>query len=101
MSRQALALVLVLARVAAPLYAVAQLTARVYRLGFLSMRGPTDNPQLDAFRAGLRDLGYIEGCNVILEVRYADGDDRKLAELAAELVRLNPDVIVAQSGSAS
>jgi len=101
MSRKALALVLVLACVAAPLYAVAQQTARVYRLGFLSMRGPTDNPQLDAFRAGLRDLGYIEGRNVILEVRYADGDDRKLAELAAELVRLNPDVIVAQSGSAS
>src|SRR5262245_5546055 len=101
MSRKALALVLVLACVAAPLYAVAQQTARVYRLGFLSMRGPTDDPQLDAFRAGLRDLGYIEGRNVVLEVRYADGADQKLGELAAELVKLNPDVIVAQSGVAS
>src|SRR5262245_66073249 len=63
--------------------------------------GPADNPQLDGFRAGLRELGYVYGGNVVLEVRYADGDDRKLGELAAELVRLNPDVIVAQSGVAS
>jgi putative ABC transport system substrate-binding protein len=102
MSRRALALVLVLACVAPPISAVAQQTARVYRLGFLSMRGgPADNPQLDAFRAGLRELGYVEGRNVVLEVRYAGGADQKLGELAAELVKLNPDVIVAQSGSAS
>ena len=74
----------------------------MYRLGFLSMRaGPTDNPQLEAFRAGLRELGYVEGRNVVLEIRYADGHDDKLAGLATELVRLNPDVIVAQSGVAS
>jgi putative ABC transport system substrate-binding protein len=63
--------------------------------------GPADNPQLDGFRAGLRELGYVEGRNVVLEVRYADGADRKLGELAAELVKLNPDVIIAQSGVAS
>jgi len=102
MSRTALALALLLACVAAPLAAEAQQPGRVYRLGFLSMRaGPTDNPQLDAFRAGLRDLGYVEGRNVVLEIRYADGHDDKLASLAAELVRLNPDVIIAQSGVAS
>ena len=102
MSRRALVLALLVACVAAPLSAEAQQAARVYRLGFLSMRaGPTDNPQLDAFRAGLRELGYVEGRNMVLEVRYADGADRKLGELAAELVRLNPDVIVAQSGVAS
>jgi ABC-type uncharacterized transport system substrate-binding protein len=102
MSRTALALALLLACVAAPLGAEAQQPGRVYRLGFLSMRaGPTDNPQLEAFRAGLRELGYVEGRNVILEIRYADGHDDKLAGLATELVRLNPDVIVAQSGVAS
>jgi len=102
MSRTALALALLLACVAAPLAVEAQQPGRVYRLGFLSMRaGPTDNPQLDAFRAGLRDLGYVEGRNVVLEIRYADGHDDKLASLAAELIRLNPDVIIAQSGVAS
>jgi len=102
MSRRTLTLALVFACVAAATVADAQQAGRVYRLGFLSMRaGPADNPQLDAFRAGLRELGYIEGRNVVLEVRYADGADRKLGELAAELVRLNPDIIVAQSGVAS
>jgi ABC-type uncharacterized transport system substrate-binding protein len=102
MSRAALTLALLLACVAAPLGAEAQQPGRVYRLGFLSMRaGPTDNPQLEAFRAGLRELGYVEGRNVVLEIRYADGHDDKLAGLATELVRLNPDVIVAQSGVAS
>ena len=101
MRRSALALALLALCSTAPLVAAAQ-PARVYRLGFLSMRaGPTDNPQLDAFRAGLRDLGYVEGRNIVLEVRYAGGNDQRLGGLAAELVRFNPDVIVAQSGSAS
>jgi hypothetical protein len=79
MSRRALALALLIACVAAPFSAEAQQAARVYRLGFLSMRaGPIDNPQLDAFRAALRELGYVEGRNVVLEVRYAGGDDKKL-----------------------
>src|SRR6266849_10119890 len=95
-----LAVVLTLSLLA-PLATEAQQAARVYRLGFLSMRsGPTDNPQLDAFRQGLRELGYLEGRNVVLEVRYAAGSEEKLPSLAAELVRLNVDVIVAQSGVA-
>src|SRR5262247_1921913 len=90
MSRRALVLALLVACLAAPLSAEAQQAARVYRLGFLSMRaGPTDNPQLDAFRAGLKELGY------------ADGRSDRLGGLAAELIRLNPDVIVVQSGIAS
>src|SRR5215510_573554 len=102
MSRRALVLALLVACVAAPLLAEAQQAARVYRLGFLSMRaGPADNPQLDAFRAGLRELGYVEGRNVILEIRYADGRSDRLGGLAAELIRLSPDVIVVQSGIAS
>jgi len=97
-----LAVVLAVSLTIAPPATEAQQSARVYRLGFLSMRsGPTDNPQLDAFRQGLRELGYLEGRNVVLEVRYAAGSEEKLPGLAAELVRLNVDVIVAQSGVAS
>ena len=97
-----LAVILTVSLILAPLAAGAQQSARVYRLGFLSMRsGPTDNPHLDAFRQGLRELGYLEGRNVVLEVRYAAGSEEKLPGLAAELVRLNVDVIVAQSGVAS
>jgi putative tryptophan/tyrosine transport system substrate-binding protein len=52
------------------------------------------NPLLDAFREGLRDLGYVEGRDVILEYRWAGGSDQRAADLAAELVRLNVAVIV-------
>ncbi len=52
------------------------------------------NPLVDAFRGGLRDLGYLEGKNVTLEYRWAGGNDQRAAELAAELVRLNVAVIV-------
>src|SRR6266850_3389362 len=62
---------------------------KVYRIGFMSMRsGRADNPQLDAFQQGLREMGYLEGRNVVLEIRYAKGDPRKLPGLAAEMVRL-------------
>jgi len=102
MSRRALALARLIACIAAPFSTEAQQAARMYRLGFLSMRaGSIDNPKLDAFRAGLRKLGYVEERNVVLEVRNAGGDDKKLDGLAAELVRLNLGVIVAQSGVAS
>jgi putative ABC transport system substrate-binding protein len=49
---------------------------------------------IDAFRRGLRELGYVEGQNIALEVRSAEGDNRKLPALSAELVSLKPDVIV-------
>src|SRR5262245_38960258 len=50
--------------------------------------------EIDAFRDGLRNLGHVEGRNVRLEYRFADGDLEKLPVLAAELVRLNPNIIV-------
>jgi putative ABC transport system substrate-binding protein len=53
---------------------------------------------LEAFRQGLRELGYVEGQNIVIEYRYAEGRDDRLADLAAELVRLKVDVIVAVSG---
>jgi putative ABC transport system substrate-binding protein len=88
--------------VGAGLRAEAQPPGRVFRIGFISMRaGPADNAQLDGFRQGLRELGYQEGRNVVLAIRYAAGDMRKLPGFAAELTRLKPDVIVAQSGVAA
>ena len=50
---------------------------------------------LEAFRQGLRDLGYVEGQNLVMESRYAEGSVERLPDLAAELVRLQVDVIVA------
>ena len=54
-------------------------------------------PRVDAFRAGLRDLGYVEGKNIVIEFRFAEGQYDRLPELAAELVRLKVDVIVTHS----
>jgi putative ABC transport system substrate-binding protein len=87
---------------AAPLVGEAQPATGVRRIGFMSLRsGPTDNPQLDAFRRELREMGYLEGRNVVLEIRYAEGTPEKLPGLAAEMVRLRVDVIVTQSGVAA
>jgi putative ABC transport system substrate-binding protein len=55
----------------------------------------------EAFRQGLRELGYVEGQNLVIEYRYAEGRDDRLADLAAELVRLKVDVIVAVAGAAA
>jgi ABC-type uncharacterized transport system substrate-binding protein len=57
--------------------------------------------RIDAFRRGLRELGYIEGQNIFIEVRAAEGKRDRVPELMAELVRLNPDVIVTAGGGAS
>jgi putative ABC transport system substrate-binding protein len=67
-------------------------------VAFLSPR--TSEANIDAFRRGLRDLGYVEGHNMTLEVRSAEGDYRRLPGLAAELVALKPDVIVTNSNIA-
>ena len=82
--------------VIAPSVAEAQPAAKVYRVGFLSL--PTAEsiaPLHRAFDETLRDLGFIEGRNLVFERRYADGNPERLPELAAELVRLRVDVIVA------
>ena len=79
---------------AAPLAAEAQPTGKVSRIGFLFCGAPGPSAELDAFRQGLRELGYIEGQNVAIDVRFAGGQVERLPELAAELVRLKPDVIV-------
>jgi len=80
---------------AAPLAAEAQAPAKVPRIGFLSARPPTDNPYfIESFRQGLHELGYVEGQNIAIEYRFAEGRAERLPALAAELVRLKVDVIV-------
>lgn len=82
----------------ASLPALAQQPGKVWRIGFLSFAsGP--NETTEAFRAGLRSLGYVEGRNVLIEYRWADGNNERVQEMAAELVRLKVDVIVAGASS--
>jgi putative ABC transport system substrate-binding protein len=71
------------------------------RIGFLSGATPAAlSARVDAFRHGLRDLGYVEGKNIVIEYRYAEGKSDRLSALAAELVRLKVDII-ATTGPAS
>ena len=93
----ALAVALGLGILAGPLAAAAQQTRKVPRIGFLSPRSPGPDVRTDAFRQSLRDLGYVEGSTVLIEYRYAEGKPERLPQLAAELVRLKPDVIVTSS----
>ncbi len=91
-----LTVALALALLAAPLAAEAQQPAKVPRNGFLVPRSPTDNAHLlEAFRHGLRELGYVEGQTIALETRWAEGRYERLPDLVADLVRLKVDVLVA------
>jgi putative ABC transport system substrate-binding protein len=73
----------------------AQQPAKVPRIGYLTGGAPAAlSARINAFREGLRDLGYAEGKNIIIEWRYAEGKPERLPALAAELVRLKVDVIV-------
>jgi putative ABC transport system substrate-binding protein len=84
----------------APRTAEAQQATNVHRIGRLSAGSPTEpNAHLEAFRQGLRELGYVEGQNLIIESRYAEGSEERLPDLAAELVRLKVEVIVAGGSS--
>ena len=77
----------------APLAAEGQPT-RTVRIGYLSGNPPSDTRDaLAGFRTKLRDLGYVEGRNLLIDVRYADGKYDRLLDLAADLVRLNVDLI--------
>jgi ABC-type uncharacterized transport system substrate-binding protein len=80
---------------AAPLAAVAQQAAKVARIGLLTTNLATSPHLLEAFRQGLRELGYVEGRNLLIEYRDAEGKVERFPALAAELVALKADVIVA------
>ena len=77
---------------AAPLAADAQRPARVARIELLAV---SRSPRVEAFWEGIRQLGYVEGRNIVVERRFAGGNLDRLSALAAELVRLQVDVIVA------
>jgi putative ABC transport system substrate-binding protein len=79
--------------------AEAQQPKKVPRIGYFSARDPaSDSARSEAVRLGLRELGYIEGENIAIEYRYAEGKRERFRELAAELVRLKLDVIVVAGG---
>jgi putative ABC transport system substrate-binding protein len=80
--------------------AEAQQAKKVPRIGVLSAGFPGPSRLLDAFRQGLRELGYVEDQSIVIEYRYAEGKFNRLPDLAAELVRLKVDVIVAASAPA-
>lgn len=81
-----------------PVRLLAQQQQRVYRIGFLlPPREAGGRPHLDGLRKGLQELGYVEGKNVVIDVRFAADDLSRLPALAADVVRGNPDVIVTAS----
>jgi putative ABC transport system substrate-binding protein len=93
---------LALGLLAAPLAAEAQQAGKVPRIGYLSAGSPSGVPHLlEAFRQGLRELGWVEGQNIVIDYRYAEGRFDRLPDLAAELVRLKVDVIVAAATATS
>ena len=95
--RRRKAVLALLALSVAPLAAEGQPMEKVYRIGFL-WDSPTVFPEsIEAFRQGLRDLGYVEGRNVVIEYRWAEGKPERMRQLAEQLVRLKVDVIMAPS----
>ena len=87
---------------AAPLVGEAQKPGKIYRIGLLWPDQACCRPQgyLEAFQEGLRERGWIEGQNFTIDLRWSEGQDDRLPELAAELVRLQVDVLVAITGPA-
>src|SRR5262249_51385727 len=82
--------------------AEAQQATKISRLGLLLTGTPSSSSgSLETFRNSLRKLGYIEGKNILIEYRYAEGKPDRLPSLATELVRLNVDVIVTTGTPAS
>ena len=100
MRRSAIGLMLALAILVASLATEAQQPTKVPRIGvLLPISDPERTRNLEAFRQGLRDLGYVEGQSIALEYRFADGKVERLPELAAELVRLKVDMLVVGGGA--
>src|SRR3989454_8722705 len=97
-----LAVILTLSLTLAPLGAGAQQTGKVPRIGFLGAASAfTEKSRIEAFRQGLHELGYVEGENIVIEWRWAEGKFDRLPVLAAELVRLNVEVIVTGGSTSS
>jgi putative tryptophan/tyrosine transport system substrate-binding protein len=102
--RTVLTVVLSIALLGAPLAADAQPGGKVPRIGFLGSTSASDpriGPMLEAFRQGLRDLGYVEGQTIVIESRWDEGKIDRLPRLASELVGLKVDVLVAGGAPAT
>jgi putative ABC transport system substrate-binding protein len=83
---------------AAPLVSLAQQQGKVWRIGFLGTASAAGYVrEVEAIRTGLRDLGYVEGRNIVIEYRWAESNPERLKDLAAELVALKVDVIITHS----
>ena len=94
--RAALGVALALSLLAAPLASEAEEPAKVARIGYLAA-DIRNNPHFrEGFRQGLRDLSYVEGRNIVIEYRSADGQFERLPDLAGELVRRKVDVRVSE-----
>ena len=95
LTRAALTVGLVLSILAAPFAAEAQQTRKVARIGVLGGQSPDISPPILALSQGLRELGWVEGQNIAIEWRWAQGKNERYPDLAAELVKLKVDIIVA------
>jgi putative ABC transport system substrate-binding protein len=92
-------LLLALSVLVVPRTSTAQPPGKVFRIGWLTF-GSSARSDLDGLRRGLRELGYVEGQNLVIEARYAEGKVERLPDLATELVRLNIHVILAVGSAA-
>jgi ABC-type uncharacterized transport system substrate-binding protein len=92
---------LTLSMLIAPFTVKAQPRSAVPRIGILTPAAEASTPVWEAFRQGLRDLGYVEGKNISLEYRFAAGKPERLSALVAELVRDQVDIIVTTGGAAA
>src|SRR5437870_7222974 len=95
--------ILTLSVLVAPLATEGQQATKVYRIGWLSpgFPRPDHDPPVDAFRQGLREFGYVEGQNLVMEYRGAEGRIERLPDLAAELVQFQVAVMVAVGTAAT
>src|SRR5215470_4824225 len=91
-------LMLILSLLTASPAADAQQGGKVPQIGYL---GDLPGPHVEALRQGLHDLGYLEGQHLVIEYRWAEGKAERLPALAAELVQLPVDILIAQGGQAS
>ncbi len=86
--------------VAAPLAAEAQQAGKVPRIAYIRAEAPPA-ADIEAFRQGLREHGYVEGKNIVVEYRWADGNEERLRAIVAELIRVKVDLIVASAPAAA
>ena len=101
-TRRELLIALGAGALAAPLASFAQQKRKVWRIGFLASASASGlASRVEALRAGLRDFGYVEGKNLVIEFRWAEGKHERLPELVAELVRLKVDVLVVSTTPAA